>query len=107
MDDLFIVNQSDSLAISCNATALPSATLSWYRQGVPIALTGELATRVVISTQSNSDLALSDGTVQLSTQELTITSALGTDTGSFQCIADNTVAGLDNRTFDIFVQGLY
>ena len=100
----FTVNQSDALTIICNATALPMATLSWYKQGVPINSTGDLADRVTIGTQSNMDHTLSDGTVQLSMQVLSITSTRGYDTGSFQCIANNT-AKLDNRTFEIFVQG--
>ena len=105
----FIVNQTDSLTIVCNATGIPETTITWYQSETTL-LTGapdaenEINSRITLSEQDISFFSGPSGALVLTSQRLTLSLANVTDTGSYSCAATNIVQ-MVIQLFSIFVQG--
>ena len=105
----FIVNQTDSLTIVCNATGVPATAIAWYRSETT-PLTGapdsenEINSRIELSEQDIFFFLGPNGTLLLTSQSLTLSPANGTDTGNYSCVATNVVQ-MVTQPFTIFVQG--
>ena len=82
--------EGDNLTLSCNATANPLPTISWTRGGSPV------------NTTNNSRISFSEDNKQL-----TITNVNRTDSGEYQCVANNSLGNDTSNVATLDVQCKY
>ena len=75
------------MVLSCDADGKPSPTLSWTRNGSPI------------TTSDNSSISISEDSKQL-----TITNVRRTDSGEYQCVANNSLGNASSNAALLNVQ---
>ena len=102
MDEMYIVNQSNSLVLTCNTSGIPFPFLIWKKEGTE--LSSDPSGRITLNPSNTFSHLTGDGVVFLTEQSLNITLALGNDTGNFSCSGVNLI-GNDTKYFYIFVQG--
>ena len=75
------------MTLSCNATGNPVPTISWTRDGSPVDTSNNIS-RISISDDN---------------KQLTITNLNRTDSGEYQCVAENRVGSdsADAATLDV------
>ena len=78
--------EGNNVTFSCNAAANPAPTISWIRDGSPV------------NTTINSRISFS-----ADNKQLTITNVIRTDSGEYQCVANNILgnATSNDATLDI------
>lgn len=105
-NSVFIINETDSYSITCNATGIPAPmTFLWLKDG--IAQNYAVGTdRISVSELSTAaPYPTSDGDILLVSQVLTITSAMNEDSGMYTCIASNGIGNNASVIIQFTVQG--
>ena len=103
---MFTINETDAYTITCNATGIPAPmTFIWLKDGVvqnyPVS-----TDRISVSQPSDPvSYSTTDGIVQSVSQVLTISSAVGNDTGMYTCQVFNGVRDEASVTIELVVQG--
>ena len=112
--DLYAVNEGQSVTFSCSAFGVPAPSLSWRRDGVEFSSSSD--SRVVLLPEVTSQVDYM-GPVYRTTRMLTFTNVMDSDTRNtpgnmYQCVAVNTVGGGSNveesedvEDFTLFVRG--
>ncbi|XP_069497466.1 hemicentin-1 isoform X2 [Ambystoma mexicanum] len=78
------IKVNNTLILECEAHAIPTATINWYKDGQPLKPDGHVA------------IALGGRTLQIKEAQVT-------DTGRYTCVASN-IAGEDELDFDVNIQ---
>ncbi|XP_038613568.1 hemicentin-1 [Tachyglossus aculeatus] len=78
------IKVNNTLTLECEAYAIPTASLSWYKDGRPLKSDGHIK-------------------IAVSGQTLQIKEAQVSDTGRYSCVASN-IAGEDELEFDVNIQ---
>uniref|UniRef100_A0A8C2SL26 Hemicentin-1 n=1 Tax=Capra hircus TaxID=9925 RepID=A0A8C2SL26_CAPHI len=78
------IKVNNTLTLECEAYAIPSASLSWYKDGQPL------------KSDDHVTIAASGHTLQIKETQIS-------DTGRYTCVASN-VAGEDELDFDVTIQ---
>ena len=112
--ELFRVNRSDDITISCSARGIPPPSIRFLQRGVELNRTGResgvgvnLASRVQLGDES-SPVFMDDGTFMVS-RMLTIFNVAEEDAGNFTCEGSSMIPELalspsDSRVFELVVQ---
>ena len=115
--EMFRVNKSEDISITCSARGIPPPSIRFLRGGVELNRTGgesgigtDLASRVQLGEESSS-VFMNDGTFMVS-RMLTIFNVAEEDAGSFTCEASSTIPELafslsDNSVFELVVQSKF
>ena len=94
-EQTYVTNETTSAVFQCSVTGIPAPSISWYRNGVPLAHSR-------VSVGSPSQQLLSSDLYQV-TQTLTITETVDSDSGNYSCMGTNA-AGNDTAQFGLIVQ---
>ncbi|XP_044243814.3 hemicentin-1 isoform X3 [Ursus arctos] len=78
------IKVNNTLTLECEAYAIPSASLSWYKDGQPL------------KSDDHVNIAASGHTLQIKEAQIS-------DTGRYTCVASN-IAGEDELDFDVNIQ---
>ena len=103
---VFTINETDTYNITCNATGIPAPmTLIWLKDGVVQNYTVS-TDRISVSQVSDSvPYSTTDGVVQSVSQVLTISSAVGNDSGMYTYQVSNGMGDDTSVTIELVVQG--
>ena len=103
---VFTINETDTYSITCNATGIPAPmTFIWLKDGIVQNYTMNTNGISVSMPSDPLPYYTSDGTVQSVSQVLTISSAVGSDSGMYTCQVSNGVGNDANVTVQLVVQG--
>ena len=103
---LFIINETDTYSITCNATGIPAPmTFIWLKDGVVQNYTMNSDRISVSGLSAPVPYSTSDGIVQSVSQVLTISSAVDDDSGMYTCRVSNGVRNNPSVTIQLLVQG--
>ena len=103
---LFIINETDTYSITCNATGIPAPmTFIWLKDGVVQNYTMNNDRINVSGLSAPVPYSTSDGIVQSVSQVLTISSAVNDDFGMYTCRISNGVRNNPSVTIQLVVQG--
>ena len=112
--ELYVVNEGQSVTFSCSAFGVPAPSISWRRDGVE--LNPSYNSRVVLLPEVTTQVDHM-GPVYQTTRMLTFTNVMDSDTRNtlgdlYQCVAVNTVGSGNNteeaedvRSFSLFALG--
>ena len=113
--EMFRVNRSDDITISCSARGIPPPSIRLLRRGVELNRTGgesgvgtDLTSRVQLGEELSS-VFMNDGTFMVS-RMLTIFNVAEEDAGDFTCEAASTIPELflsDSSVFELIVQSKF
>ena len=99
----FVVNQTSSVTFVCAATGIPAPTIQWYRGNM---LLNGTNSRITIN---DTVFSMPFGDVASVGSSLSIDSTLGSDSGTYRCMATNNLndmeIGIDEENVALFVQG--
>ena len=103
---VFTINETDTYNITCNATGIPAPmTFIWLKDGV-VQDYSVNTDRISVSQPSDPvPYSTTDGVVRSVSQVLTISSAVGNDSGMYTCQVSNGVGDDVNVTVELVVQG--
>ena len=103
---MFIINETDAYSITCNATGIPApVTFKWLKDGV-VQNYSVNTDRINVSQPSDPvPYSTTDGVVQSVSQVLTISSAVGSDSGMYTCQVSNGAGDNTSVTVQLVVQG--
>ena len=98
---LYTINEFNPVVFECTATGIPAPTITWYRGGV--LLNGS---RITLSDHSE-PVAFSTqyGDIFLITRALIFDNTMDSDTGTYTCLADNSVEPSATQEFELAVKG--
>ena len=101
-----MVNQTNPVTFVCTATGIPAPTIQWYRGSM---LLNGTNSRITVNDTASS---MPVGDVASVGSSLTIDSTLGSDSGTYRCVATNNLIniddmeiGSDEENVTLFVQG--
>ena len=102
----FVINQTNPVTFVCAATGIPAPTIQWYRGNL---LLNGTNSRITINDTVSS---MPFGDVASVGSSLSIDSTLGSDSGTYRCVATNNLInmndmeiGIDEENVTLFVQG--
>ena len=102
----FVVNQTDPVTFVCTATGIPAPTIQWY---IGSMLVNGTNSRITVN---DTVFSMPVGDVASVGSSLTIDSTLGSDSGTYRCVATNNLIniddmeiGIDEENVTLFVQG--
>ena len=100
------INETDSYSITCNATGIPAPmTFMWLKDGVVQNYTVGTDSISVSEPSAAVPYSTSDGDILSVSQDLTISSAMHEDSGTYTCVASNGIGNDANVVIQLVVQG--
>ena len=101
----YTVDEGNSVIFECTATGIPAPEITWLKDGVELNSISD--PRITFGFASDPmDFSRDDGETVLGvTRNLTLANTVDEDSGSYVCMATN-IAGNDNDTFEVIVQGM-
>ena len=104
----FAINQTNPVTFVCAATGIPAPTIQWYRGNMLLSGTDS---RITIN---DTVFSMPFGDVASVGSSLSIDSTLGSDSGTYRCVATNNLIniddmeiGIDEENVTLIVQGTF
>ena len=102
-DDTFTytVNESSTAIFECSSTGIPPPSILWTRNNKVL----DEASDSRVSPSQPELFKTDDGFVCIVNRTLNLADTVGSDTGTYTCLAFNGVDPNDTQSFELFVQG--
>ena len=103
MNFTYVVNETDSVIVTCSATGVPPPEITWTRNGV--LLDDNVDPRISLHNPSDPQLFPRD--IYLVSRNLIISNTRDNDSDTYTCVASNGNARIPSVTqdFELVVQG--